>query len=161
MGRAREILEKYGKDGRYDHMFELDRKYPEVRMFGEQCISAEVRPGWTKILDDLLAVLRDNGCTVRQIKQKFGGLRVYWNYPDRIEEARDVWREQINGMRYDDPNRPRIPMEDESDAVDVIVGPAVARAETLSFRTCEDCGADIGRPGGPCHNTRCDVCAKT
>lgn len=160
MSKSREMLEKYGK-GRYDHMFELDRKYPEVEMFGDQCISAEVRPGWTQILDDLLKVLRDNRCKVAQIKQKFGGLRVYWNYPDEIEAARAEWRKQVSGMKLDDPNRPRIPMEDESDAIDVVVGPAIARAETLSFRTCEDCGADIGKPGGPGFRTQCDSCDKS
>jgi hypothetical protein len=155
--RSREILEKYGK-GRYQHMFDLDALYPEVRMFGEQCISAEVRPGWRDLLIPVLEVLKANACTVSQIKQKFGGLVVYWNYPDHIESAREEWREQTRGMRYDDPNRPRIPLEDESDAIDVKVGPVVARAETLSFRTCEECGADIGREGGPCHLTRCDNC---
>lgn len=154
--KAREMLEKYGK-GRYQHMFELDERFPEVQMFGPNCISAEVRPGWKDVLVPVLQALKDNGCTVRQIKQKFGGLRVYWDYPAHIEEARQAWREQTRSLPPGVP-RPPLPMEDESDEIDVKVGPVVARAETLSFRTCEDCGADTGRDGGPCHHTQCDMC---
>jgi hypothetical protein len=156
MSRSRETLEKYGR-GRYQHMFDLDALYPEVEMFGEHVISAEVRVGWRELLLPCLEALKANGCKVSQIKQKFGGLRFYWNYPEHIERARDEWRDVVRGLPPGVP-RPPFPLEDESDTIDVVVGPVIARAESLSFRTCEDCGADIGREGGPCHNTQCDAC---
>lgn len=151
----RAALLKWSKNNQ--HMLDLDDAYPEVEMFGPQSIGAEVGPGWKDILIPCLEVLRANGCKVGQIKQKFGGLRIYWDYPDHIEKVRSEWRKNMqphkSGMVYE-----RIPLEDESDEVDVNVGPVITRAETLSFRTCESCGADICREGGPCHRTQCQDC---
>jgi hypothetical protein len=143
----------------YKHMLELDDLYPEVGIFGPQCISAEVGAGWRDLLVPCLEVLKRHGCKAGQIKQKFCGLRFYWDYPDHIEKARAEWREQIRGMKLDDPNRPRVPLEDESDAIDVEVGPVIARAEALSFRTCEDCGADLGEGRGEkSGRNQCEAC---
>ncbi len=152
MARSREILEKYGK-GRYEHMFELDRLYPEVEMFGERCISAEIRPGWKDLLIPCLEVLKANGCKVGQIKQKFCELVVYWDYPDHIEAAISEWRaldpkfykDEGGEWQYDPP----MPMRAEQKAISAIVSPVIKVAAEKSLRTCEECGVDLGRKMGP------------
>lgn len=173
-GRAKEEIkaslikhyERYGTPALMKHMFELDEEFPEVEIFGPQCISAEVGPGWNKLLRPVMQALRDNGCTAGQIKQKFGGLRFYWNFPEHIENAINEWRialppfstrsadQSIDEFYAMHPS----PFKEETDALRKLIGPIVAEAERLSFRTCENCGVDIGREGGPGWKTECDGC---
>ncbi len=153
--------ERYGTPSYMQHMFDLDEEYPEVDIFGPQCISAEVGPGWNKLLRPIMDVLRENGCKAGQIKQKFGGLRFYWDYPDRIEAAMAEWRAgnhkgrvENGDLVFDVP----LPYKEERDAIAALVRPIVELAEKLSYRTCEECGNDTGREGGPSFRTECDDC---
>jgi hypothetical protein len=154
----------WGRTPNYiQHMFDLDEEFPSVEIFGPQCISAEVGPGWNRLLRPVMQALSDNQCKAGQIKQKFGGLRFYWDYPDYIEKDVQAWRDAghkgkiVDGqMTFDVP----LPHEEERKRIDAIIRPIVAEAERLSFRTCEECGADIGREGGPSYRTECDNCAK-
>lgn len=94
-----------------DHMDKLEAEYPSL--FGTWCISAYVEPGWVSLLRPCLDVLQKYGCVVGQIKQKYCGLRVYWDPPDDglPKEATD----EINRV--------------------------IERAERLALQTCERCGA--------------------
>jgi hypothetical protein len=159
--RAR--LVKYGGT-RYQHMFDLDAAYPEVDIFGPQCISAEVRPGWKALLIPVLEVLKQHGCKAGQIKQKFGGLRVYWDFPDHIEAAAAEWR-KLNPKHFKNEdgewvNDPPIPMLEERKMISDAVQPVIAEAECISFLTCEDCGATLDSGGPKSGSTQCGPCSK-
>lgn len=125
-------------------MLDLDDKYPEVEMFGPQCISASVGAGWAVLLEDCLKVLSEHGCKAGQIKQKFCGMRIYWDFPDHIEDALNVWR----AGHAPGPVPPPAPFAEERERIRAAVKPVLDRAEELSFRTCEDCGADLGEGKG-------------
>jgi hypothetical protein len=143
------------------HMFDLDDEFPDVAIFGSQCISAEVGPGWNKLLRPVMQALSDNKCKAGQIKQKFGGLRFYWDHPDYIESDVQAWRDAghqgkvVNGeLVFEVP----VPHEDERKRINAIIGPIVAEAERLSFATCEECGVTIDPPRGPGFRTECSDC---
>jgi hypothetical protein len=77
-----------------------------------------VGPGWYTILESLDSVINvclsydeSSSITILQIKEKFGGLRVYFHAEEM--DTREI--ETING--------------------------AIMLAEMLSFRTCEVCGS--------------------
>jgi hypothetical protein len=127
-------------------------------MFGPQCISAEVGPGWVGLVERCLAVLREHGCKVTQIKQKFAGLRVYWDYPDHIDAALAEWRKSLPRPGSSEKRPPR-PFDEEVERIYAAVQPVLSQAEADSFRTCESCGKDLGKPGGPkCGWTSCEEC---
>lgn len=152
-----ELVKHYSVWGRrpeyIQHMLDLDDEFPEVDMFGPHSISAEVGPGWAELLRPVLQALRDNGCKVGQIKQKFGGLRVYWNYPDNIEDDLKQWMETPPDKR-----KSKSPLfQDDIERLHAVIGPVVKEAERLSFLTCEDCGASL-KEGGPSWKTLCAFC---
>lgn len=142
------------------HMLDLDDKYPECNIFGPQCISAEVGPGWKELVEGCLLVLSATGCTAGQIKQKFGGLRFYWNYPDHIEEALVEWRKTPGHTKIENGQITRVipmPFDEECDRINTIVRPVIAAAEAQSYLTCEDCGVTLEK-GGACTRTQCAAC---
>jgi hypothetical protein len=53
--------------------------YP-VHEFGIEC-----EDGWNKIVENLLQELEEYDVTLAQVKQKFGELRVYLNYGEKID----------------------------------------------------------------------------
>lgn len=108
----------------------LKSEYPQL--FGPWTIHSGCGPGWVALVRPCLDVLAKHGCKVTQIKQKFCGLRVYWDPPEE-------------SMYLDKA------ANDEIDAV-------IERAEGLSFRTCEECGAESDKPGGPKSGRR--LCAE-
>lgn len=130
------------------HMLDLDDEFPEVDMFGPQSISAEVGPGWAHILRPALEALRKLGGKVGQIKQKFGGLRFYWDPPEELYLAYREWYD--SGKNGKSPYASSDPYRECSEAIKL--------AEDLSWRTCEQCGADLGEPRGASHKTLCDGC---
>lgn len=93
----------------------------------------DVGKGWEPILLALGHVLPE-GTKVRQVKEKFGLLRVYVDLPEDVPEERalEIWG-------------------------------AVDMAERLSARYCETCGTSVGvstsaRPGRYWVKTLCGVC---
>lgn len=116
------------------HMLDLDDEFPTVDMFGSQCHSAQVGPGWTAILRPVLIALAENDCKAAQIKQKLGGLRVYWNYPDALEKALSLW--QCSGRHVEAPDA------EQRAKLRGIIEPIINLAEELSFHTCEVCGEE-------------------
>ncbi len=147
----------------YDHLLELDDLYPEVGMFGPQCISAEFGSGWKDLLIPCFEVMKEHGCKAGQIKQKFCELKFYWDFPDHIEAAIAEWRaanpryykDESGEWKYDPP----MPMAEERKAIHAAVSPVIKAAEELSRRTCEDCGADLGKNMAPkSGRNQCQAC---
>lgn len=161
--QSREDLRRYqsgspnDRSRSVDHMLDLDARYPEVDIFGPQCISAHVGPGWADIVEECLKVLSLQKCKAGQIKQKFGGLRFYWEYPDHIETALAEWRKTLPPFNSGLENPPR-PFDEEIKAINAIVAPVIAAMEKESFRTCELCGVKLDKEGGPCWRTLCENC---
>ncbi len=90
--------------------------------------------GWRGILlrlhEQIVAI--DPGYSVVQVKEKFGGLRVYLRYVPGMDD--NTGREQIRD--------------------------AVWAAEEESYRTCEDCGKPgVKRESRRWIRTLCDTCA--
>lgn len=42
----------------------------------------EVGQGWRQIIRAVVSTIQNSGGTIRQIKEKFGGLRIYFYHPD-------------------------------------------------------------------------------
>jgi hypothetical protein len=164
--RRAELLASYKRwfpQRSIQHMLDLDDRYPEVEIFGDQCISAEVGAGWAPLVEECLKVLALHGCKVGQIKQKFCELRVYWDYPPHIELAIAEWRRQDPSHLKNDAGEwvydPPMPYPDERARIASAVNPVIAAMAQQSLRTCEDCGADLGRDGGPSAGRRqCEEC---
>jgi hypothetical protein len=94
-----------------DNLKDLQKEFPNAManpVCGAQCGS-----GWKEILRKVLAVYEARGARVAQIKEKFGGLRVYFDAPE-------------NGWT-------------EEDAKACLV--AEREAESASFKICEECEA--------------------
>lgn len=146
----RKSLREYGEkfDRPVQHMLDLDDEFPSVDMFGPQSISAEVGPGWVELLRPALRALSLLGGKVGQIKQKFGGLRFYWDPP---EEMRAKWQAWHDGGRQGQSPYELSPLYTQTSL-------AVHLAEELSWSTCELCGVDIGRRSGPTWRVRCKNC---
>ena len=57
----------------------------------------ECPDGWQHIAKQVEAVLLAEGMDVRQMKEKFGGLRVYYNLPFEWEElTEEGWNDKVN-----------------------------------------------------------------
>ena len=68
-------------------------------------------PGWKHLIDPLLSRLEELGGQVHQIKEKFGGLRFYYSFPESVsQEDRRAFFELVDA------------------------------AERMSSSTCEECG---------------------
>lgn len=110
-----------------------------------------VGPGWEQILVDLdhefvmitgQGTSEHNKIRILQIKEKFGGLRVYYD-PRTLQEGRE---------------------EKAYQALCAKLGEAVLEAERRSFRTCEKCGSEDGtetrNPEGQKFGRVLTLCAK-
>jgi hypothetical protein len=88
--------------------------------------------GWYNLIDELSAKLAPFGVIAAQVKEKFGGLRFYIDYPDNLS------KDQIEQIRN---------IKDEY--------------ESKSYETCEACGEPGERRSGGWIRTLCDKCEKT
>lgn len=79
--------------------------------------------GWDKIVQPLIKFVVDNGGTVDQIKEKFGGLRFYYSKPNSMYEEYSEEQEKL-WEAFEE---------------------TVSAAEEESYRTCEF----TGNPGKP------------
>lgn len=93
--------------------------------------------GWQGLVDPLITICEENGGTVVQVKEKFGGLRFYYD-PPKGGWGTPFW---------------------------VVFGYAVRWAEFMSYRTCEVTGTpgklrSLSTEGKPkWHRTLCDKVA--
>jgi hypothetical protein len=115
------------------HLLDLDLEFPNVDMFGPQSIGAWCGQGWATLVRAAVAAISVADGRIGQIKQKFGGLRVYWDPPE--------------GLRRSDP------------LYEAVVR-AVQEAEAASFGTCEHCGSSIAPPRSESYQTLCDGCMR-
>lgn len=111
---------------RHPRLYRLARRGP---MHSSMCFGFQCGPGWARILGWVTTSFKAAWCLLRfdaratTVKEKLGGLRFYWHclwYPR--------WMPRLVG-----------------DLVTRALWWVEARAEDLSYRVCEDCGAP-GRP---------------
>ena len=112
---------------------ELNKKY--ARLFGKRGMYFECQEGWALILDAYYAVVdhyvrHARDYDVRQIKEKFGGLRIY------------------DSVQSDDKT------------IIAAIDEARELAEARSFYTCEKCGQPGLLRGRGWYFTACDEHAK-
>lgn len=87
----------------------------------------DVGPGWADIVISLIEEVDKHGGKVHQIKEKFGGLRFYYQLPkDTTEEVVEHVRELVR------------------------------TAESISDQTCEECGAPGYKTNGGWIKTLCN-----
>lgn len=101
------------------------------------CFS-EVGKGWEKIVRDLVEAIEavaPGRVAYAQVKEKFGGLRFYWD------------------PAYDEAGRSRLSPEE-----DTRIQTLVKEAEARAWKTCEDCGEPGRRRGEGWLVTLCDRC---
>jgi len=117
----------------------LKELYPRMfRFIGHEArmpirLGLECGSGWYPILTDLFKDMSKYPVVIHQVKEKFGGLRVYW---------------QEDG-----------PMSEKDHQA---VHDLVAKAEDRCWRTCENCGAEgqlVVANGW--RYTHCDLCKDT
>lgn len=165
--RRQELVDNYKKwfpNRSIQHILDLDDRYPEVEMFGQQCISTDFGKGWAPLVEEVLKVLTLNECKVGQIKQKFCELRIYWDFPLYIELAIDEWRKKEpkhlkddNGeWRYDPP----MPYPEERKKIADAVNQVLSAMTLISSHTCEDCGAVTEKNGMGFGRRLCHACEK-
>lgn len=117
-----------------DYIKELERDFPNA-MSNVYC-GAYIGKGWIPAVREALAVLEAAGAKVAQIKEKFGGLRLYWDSPDLEVGARpfSVWHYIACSM-------------------------AEKQAEAKCWKICEDCGQPGVIRNSGWIRTLCDSCA--
>lgn len=106
---------------------EFDGPAPQISLFGFEC-----GDGWYGIIDSLCETITNQGIDLKvvQVKEKFGGLRFYYQ---------------------------EVEVEDEAKG-DLLHG-AVRMASNMSFRVCESCGSPGElRDDDGWYKTRCDEC---
>lgn len=88
--------------------------------------------GWYDIIDELSAKLEPFGVVAAQVKEKFGGLRFYLDYPKHLSDE-DLQKVREIKNEY----------------------------ESKSYETCESCGEPGKRRSGGWIRTLCDKCEET
>lgn len=110
----------------YDKEFE-DEPAPQISLFGFECDD-----GWYQIIEGLCETISQLGVSLQvvQVKEKFGGLRFYYQ---EVEVDEERYAYMVHG--------------------------AVQMAESMSFQNCEVCGnnGELRKDGGWL-KTRCDDC---
>jgi len=87
--------------------------------------------GWYNLIDELSAKLEPYGVVAAQVKEKFGGLRFYLDYPKHLS------KEQVDEIRE---------IKNE--------------CEQRSYKICENCGEPGKVRRGGWIRTLCDKCEK-
>jgi NADH pyrophosphatase NudC (nudix superfamily) len=86
----------------------------------------EIGPGWMPVVTKAVAALEAHGAKIVQVKEKFGGLRIYFDYQD-VDNA--------------DPG---------------LLNKIVYAAEEECLKICEQCGEPGTRRSGGWIRTLCD-----
>ena len=101
----------------------------------QQCrLYKECPVGWQSTVNKLEAVLLDEGVNIRQMKEKFGGLRVYWDWP---EEWNDLEDETFH---------------DKCEQIECLID----IADWVCQRTCMECGEKGTLRNESCVNVLCE-----
>lgn len=132
-------------ESKYDS---LGKKYPKLYSITSYFSCGE---GWYELIDQLSQKLEtinnsfsdpEDKIVAAQIKEKFGGLRFYVNYPESYYNSDDNTNLEVHAKTKD---------------AQVLIN----AAEGVSFLTCESCGdtgSTVGIKGRGWITTRCDKC---
>lgn len=101
----------------------------------QQCTSYKECPdGWQETAKKVEAVLLAEGVQIRQMKEKFGGLRIYWDWP---EEWNDLEDETFH---------------DKCEQIECLID----IADWVCQRTCMECGEKGTLYNESCVNVLCE-----
>jgi len=101
----------------------------------KQCTSYKECPdGWQETAKKVEAVLLAEGVQIRQMKEKFGGLRIYWDWP---EEWNDLEDETFH---------------DKCEQIECLID----IADWVCQRTCMECGEKGTLYNESCVNVLCE-----
>lgn len=151
-----------------DHPSLCKDRYGDMRATC-MCWGFSCGDGWYKILAELFTELDQiapNKITLDQVKEKFGGLRIYYTYHD----LEPTWWDKIPTTLYIYlrsilPNKigshvirflKDIGLKDACDRAN----DAITKAEEKSYETCEWCGKPGKRRGRGWIRTLCDECVE-
>lgn len=136
---------------------QLYEKYPKLfrqkdlsQMETCMCWGVACGDGWHSLIDTACEKLQklacETGYTIEftQVKEKFGGLRMYLHIEENKEQQRSI-----------DPQR-----QLSCGAVSELAHTITMEAENQSVTTCDQCGEQGKQRGGPWISTRCDQHAK-
>jgi hypothetical protein len=140
----------------------LVARFPRLFRGKHPQVASSVPPGWSGLIDRMLADIDgmlDDRCARRfelmQIKEKFGGLRVYWRLGRRRSTA-------IDAVTPDGLLQVKLTARAASaleQSVVAQIDARVQRAETEASGTCQRCGrGDARRRSRGWLVTLCDVC---
>lgn len=128
---------------------DFQKRWPNI--FKDVYCGFSLPKGWNTIVWKLCERLEREGCEelgffqVAQVKEKFGGLRFYYDLiPDVIE-----------------PDERQAAYKKVDDKLVESIRKSVSFVENMSFEVCENCGTTvdvIGDSGGGWWNTRCTPC---
>ncbi len=139
--------------------YELEQKlfdrfnffHPEKITTSLMCFGFECNDGWFDIIwdlcEDIERLLKKSNIDIEviQVKEKFGGLRFYWNF---IGDFLEIEGEDEGALT------------DEADRIYNDIESLIKKAEEISYQTCEVCG----KPGKPIRGgwitTLCEECKK-
>jgi hypothetical protein len=140
----------------------LVARFPRLFRGKHPQVASSVPPGWSALIDRMLADIDgmlDDGCArrfqVTQIKEKFGGLRVYWRLGRRGST-------EIDAVTPEGVLRVRLSARAASAVDQSVVAQIDARvdqAEAEASSTCQRCGrGDARRRSEGWLVTLCDAC---
>lgn len=149
-----------------DHPSLCKNRYGDMR---ETCMcwGFSCGDGWYKLLDELFTKIDQiapNKVTLDQVKEKFGGLRVYYTYHD----LEPNWWDKMPTIFYNSI-RHLLPYKMSSPVIRFLkriglrstydrISDAVDKAEDKSYETCEWCGEPGIQRGGSWIRTLCTGC---
>ena len=117
----------------------LIARYPRIFKGAQPLAWLDLSQGWTELVDRLFADidrwLDDEAAKafeVRQIKEKFGGLRVYWRFAEQETTAIDVFDTGSLGHLVLQPAEPT--------ALFIQIRARVDEAAEEASTTCQHCG---------------------
>jgi hypothetical protein len=140
---------------RETQIFEMIERYPRLFKGAAPALGITTSPGWDEILralfhdfDLLLDDEKAKQFRFVQIKEKLGGLRVYY----RIGESSEI--DPVVENAADSPRDSRFAFVRE------LLDALISDAEKKALRTCEQCGEPgVLRQSG-CMLVTCDACEK-
>lgn len=117
---------------RFPNLF-VDRSLPMTQTC--MCWGIETGDGWFKILWDLCEKLEKfKGLRFVQVKEKFGGLRVYYNFESEHRTIKS-YRLFLRGLN----SRTKRKIKREYKTIDYLID----EAEKVAWKTCEYCGSEL------------------
>ncbi len=146
-------LAELEKAAQFDEITRLVLHHPRLFHGQSPVVASWLNPGWEPIVEtlfDAIDKLIDDDQSarfqVRQVKEKFGGLRVYVSLQSVADQD-------------DDDDEPSPPLSPADEAASLEISKLIRQAERDAASTCEGCGKPSGiRTIQGCMTTLCDAC---